>query len=175
MSDARGQDDATPWSQSHTLRRAERVFQVQVQRNLTRNYLAHLVHGMLGQTGFRLINAPTFLPAYIMLLSGGSELTVGLALSLQALGMTLHVGEPSKADFEATHIPGALNVPFQDISAAYRRLDGYGDRIHNFNCPRERGSSSYPFGSSAALKRPATVRPTETGRYRHRLPEQARG
>lgn len=89
MSDARGQGDATPWSSSHARRRAERVFHVQVQRNLTRNYLAHLAHGMLGQTGFRLINAPTFLPAYIMLLSGGSELAVGLALSLQAFGMTL--------------------------------------------------------------------------------------
>lgn len=44
---------------------------------------------MLGQTGFRFINAPTFLPAYIMMLSGGSEFAVGLALSLQALGMTL--------------------------------------------------------------------------------------
>ncbi len=89
MSDAGGQDDATPWSSSHTKRRAERMFHVQVRRNLTRNYLAHLGHGMLGQTGFRLINAPTFLPAYIMLLSGGSELAVGLALSLQAFGMTL--------------------------------------------------------------------------------------
>ena len=48
-----------------------------------------LIHGMLGQTGFRLINAPTFLPAYILMLSGGSDLTVGLALSLQALGMVL--------------------------------------------------------------------------------------
>jgi MFS family permease len=89
MSDAGGQGDREPWSRSHTRRRAERVFHVQVQRNLTRNYLAHLGHGMLGQTGFRLINAPTFLPAYIMLLSGGSEMAVGLALSLQALGMTL--------------------------------------------------------------------------------------
>lgn len=44
---------------------------------------------MLGQTGFRFINAPTFLPAYIMMLSGGSEFAVGLALSLQSLGMTL--------------------------------------------------------------------------------------
>jgi MFS family permease len=89
MSDAGGQGEGEAWSRSHTRRRAERVFHVQVRRNLTRNYLAHLGHGMLGQTGFRLINAPTFLPAYIMLLSGGSELAVGLALSLQALGMTL--------------------------------------------------------------------------------------
>lgn len=44
---------------------------------------------MLGQTGFRLINAPTFMPAYIMMLSGGSNLAVGMALSLQALGMTV--------------------------------------------------------------------------------------
>ena len=48
-----------------------------------------LIHGMLGQTGFRLINAPTFLPAYILMLSGGSNFMVGLALSLQALGMVL--------------------------------------------------------------------------------------
>jgi MFS family permease len=67
--------------------RAERRFQIQVQRNLTRNYIAHLMHGMLGQTGFRLLNAPTFLPAYIMLLSGGSNLAVGIAAALQSFGM----------------------------------------------------------------------------------------
>ena len=44
---------------------------------------------MLGQTGFRLINTPTFLPAYLMMLSGGSEFIVGLALSLQTFGMVL--------------------------------------------------------------------------------------
>jgi MFS family permease len=70
-------------------RRAERLFQLQVQRDLTRNYTAHLIHGMLGQTGFRLVNAPTFMPAFLMLLSGGSQLMVGLGLSLQALGMML--------------------------------------------------------------------------------------
>lgn len=43
---------------------------------------------MLGQTGFRLINAPTFLPAYILLLSG-SNVAVGVALALQSLGMAL--------------------------------------------------------------------------------------
>jgi len=70
-------------------KRAERRYQLDVQRHLTRNYMALLAHGMLGQTGFRLVNAPTFMPAYLMLLSGGSEFVVGLALSLQALGMTL--------------------------------------------------------------------------------------
>lgn len=44
---------------------------------------------MLGQTGFRLLMAPTFLPAYILLLSGGSQFAVGLALSVKALGMML--------------------------------------------------------------------------------------
>ena len=70
-------------------RRAERRFQIQVQRNLTRNFTAHLVHGMLGQTGFRLLNAPTFLPAYIMLLSGGSNMAVGFSSALQSFGMML--------------------------------------------------------------------------------------
>ncbi len=71
----------------HGVRRAERLYQISVRRNLTRNFLAHLGHGMLGQTGFRLLNAPTFLPAYILLLSDGSNFAVGLALALQSLGM----------------------------------------------------------------------------------------
>ena len=62
---------------------------MQVQRDLTRNFIVHLGHGMLGQTGFRLLMAPTFLPAYILLLSGGSQFAVGLALSVKALGMML--------------------------------------------------------------------------------------
>ncbi len=51
--------------------------------------MAHLAHGMLSQTGFRLMNAPTFMPAYIMLLSGGSNLAVGLSSALQSFGMSL--------------------------------------------------------------------------------------
>ena len=65
---------------------AERDYQQQVQRNLRRNFSVHLVHGLLGQTGFRLVSAPTFIPAYILLLSGGSDIAVGLALSLWGLG-----------------------------------------------------------------------------------------
>ena len=52
------------------------------------NYFAMLAHGLLGQTGFRLIMAPTFVPAYIYVLSG-SELIVGLALAAQHLGSAL--------------------------------------------------------------------------------------
>ena len=75
-------------SESHTQRRAERLYQVEVRRNLTRNFVVHLVHGMLGQTGFRLLNAPTFLPAYVLFLSG-SNMAVGVALGLQAFGMAV--------------------------------------------------------------------------------------
>ena len=67
---------------------AEARFQGQVRRFLPRNYAAHLVHGLLGQTGFRLVHAPTFVPDYVYLLSG-SDLAVGLARSLQSLGMFL--------------------------------------------------------------------------------------
>ena len=67
----------------------EAAFAREVEQHLLRNYLAHLAHGLLGQTGFRLLNAPTFLPAYVLLLSGGSDIAVGVVLSLQALGMVL--------------------------------------------------------------------------------------
>ena len=69
--------------------RAERSYQIQVKRNLRRNYAAHLAHGLLGQTGFRLINAPTFMPAYVLLLSNGSNIAVGIALAMQSLGMAI--------------------------------------------------------------------------------------
>lgn len=56
-----------------------------VRRNLKRNYAGHFLHGMLGMTGFRLLNAPTFVPAYLHLLSG-SDIAVGSGLALQQLG-----------------------------------------------------------------------------------------
>lgn len=56
-----------------------------VRDNLKRNYAGHYLHGMLGMTGFRLVNAPTFVPAYLHLLAG-SDALVGLGLSLQQLG-----------------------------------------------------------------------------------------
>jgi MFS family permease len=67
---------------------AEAAYQAEINRNLPRNYFANLAHGLLGQTGFRLINAPTFVPAYIFQLSG-SEFAVGLALGAQTLGGAL--------------------------------------------------------------------------------------
>ena len=53
--------------------------------NLRRNYLGNYLHGMLGMTGFRLVNAPTFLPAYLHMISGSNSI-VGLGLALQQLG-----------------------------------------------------------------------------------------
>lgn len=70
-------------------RHAEKRYTLDVQRHLTRNFLTHLCHGLFGQTGFRLLQAPTFLPAYVLLLSGGSTFAVGLALSIQSIGMAL--------------------------------------------------------------------------------------
>ncbi len=66
----------------------EQSYDKEVHRYLRRNYIAHLLHGLLGQTGFRLVNAPTLIPAYVLMLSG-SEFVVGLTRSLQFLGMFL--------------------------------------------------------------------------------------
>jgi len=66
----------------------EAVLRDRAHRDLRRNYTVHLLHGLLGQTGFRLIQAPTFIPAYVHLLSG-SDVVVGLARASQAFGQFL--------------------------------------------------------------------------------------
>ncbi|MEQ1754003.1 MAG: MFS transporter [Micropepsaceae bacterium] len=63
----------------------EAQFHRDVAANLMRNYLSQLAHGMLAMTGFRLVNAPTFVPAYLFALSGSTS-TVGLVLAMQYLG-----------------------------------------------------------------------------------------
>jgi MFS family permease len=68
------------------LEKAEDVYEKFVWANLRRNFTAHYIHGMLGMTGFRLVNAPTFIPAYLHQMSGGSDALVGLGLGLQQLG-----------------------------------------------------------------------------------------
>ena len=65
---------------------AEAAYDAFVLKHLPRNYAAHYVHGMLGMTGFRLFNAPTFMPAYLHMISGGSNAIVGLGQALQQLG-----------------------------------------------------------------------------------------
>src|SRR5258708_34925358 len=64
---------------------AEAAYDRFVWKNLPRNFAGHFIHGMLGMTGFRLFNAPTFLPAYLHLLSA-SDFIVGLGQSLPQLG-----------------------------------------------------------------------------------------
>ena len=63
----------------------EAAFESFIWDNLRRNYVGNFVHGMLGMTGFRLINASTFMPAYLHLVSG-SNTVVGLGLALQQVG-----------------------------------------------------------------------------------------
>jgi len=67
---------------------AEEAYEKFVWDNLPRNFAGHFLHGMLGMTGFRIFNAPTFLPAYLHLISppGFSSLIVGGGQALQSLG-----------------------------------------------------------------------------------------
>lgn len=66
----------------------EARFRAEVEAALPRNYATHLVHGMLGRTGFQIIQAPTFLPAYVYALSGSAAI-VGVARACQALGQVV--------------------------------------------------------------------------------------
>ena len=66
----------------------ERRFHAEVQRDLKRNVTAHVIHGMLGQTGFRIVETPTLVPAYVFAISG-STTAVGIARAAQALGTLL--------------------------------------------------------------------------------------
>ncbi len=89
MSDSHPSSEAaSPAGASTPEPTAEERFDAEVRANLARNYGAYLAHGLLGQTGFRLIQAPTFIPAYVYLLSG-SDVAVGLARGFQALGSLL--------------------------------------------------------------------------------------
>jgi MFS family permease len=66
----------------------EATFDALVRAYLPRNFAAHLAHGLLGQTGMRLINAPTFVPLYIANLAG-FDAAAGIARGLQYFGMFL--------------------------------------------------------------------------------------
>jgi MFS family permease len=71
---------------------AETAYQRFVDTNLPRNFAGHFIHGMLGMTGFRIFNAPTFLPAYLHLITRampGSDLWVSAGVALQQLGSVI--------------------------------------------------------------------------------------
>jgi MFS family permease len=55
-----------------------------VARHYRRNLTLHLLYGLFGTTGWRLIMAPTFVPDYVYRL-GGSQLVVGALLSCGGL------------------------------------------------------------------------------------------
>ena len=67
---------------------AEAAYEAFVWKHLKRNYAAHYLHGMLGMTGFRMLSAPTLLPAFLATLSGSSAF-VGLGLALQQVGQII--------------------------------------------------------------------------------------
>ncbi len=71
-----------------TAEEREAAYEAFVAKNLKRNFAGHFTHGTLGMTGFRLVNAPTFVPAYLHMLSHSDVLT-GLGLALQQLGGTI--------------------------------------------------------------------------------------
>ena len=76
--------------------------------NLRRNYLGNYLHGMLGLTGFRLVNAPTFLPAYLHMISGSNTI-VGLGLALQQLGgITSPIFAGTQIEHRKKVMPAAL-------------------------------------------------------------------
>jgi MFS family permease len=86
----------------------ESEYEAFVWANLKRNYLGHFLHGMLGMTGWRLVSAPTFLPAYLHAVSGSSAI-VGLGLALQQLGgvVTPVVGA-ANVEHRAKVVPAAM-------------------------------------------------------------------
>jgi MFS family permease len=71
---------------------AEAAYQRFVDDNLPRNFAGHFIHGMLGMTGFRIFNAPTFLPAYLHLIARAlpfSDMVVASGVALQNLGSVI--------------------------------------------------------------------------------------
>ena len=82
-------DQSSRAEPTQTPEEAEAAYEKFVWDNLKRNYIGNYLHGMLGMTGFRLVNAPTFLPAYLHTLAGavpGADAIVGLGLALQQAG-----------------------------------------------------------------------------------------
>ncbi|MBX3483785.1 MFS transporter [Phenylobacterium sp.] len=86
----------------------EAAYEKFVWDNLKRNYLGNYLHGMLGMTGFRLVNAPTFLPAYLHAVSGSNAI-VGLGLALQQLGGVISpIFGATKVEHRTKVMPAAM-------------------------------------------------------------------
>ena len=103
--------------------------ELDVQRDLPRNFTALLVHGLLGQTGFRLINAPTFLPHFASELAGASEQRHGdqcgaepRAVHLAALRRVRHEAPPVREARSACCSAPRCGVPAPPASGGVARL-----------------------------------------------------
>lgn len=95
---------------SSTRAERETAFAAEVEGNLRRNTIANFVHGMLGLTGFRLIYAPTLIPAYIQMMTG-SALMVGLGQSLLQVGAVVSpVMSASRLEHRARILPVAVTI-----------------------------------------------------------------
>lgn len=81
-----------------------------VDQNLKRNFAANFIHGVLGMTGFRLIYAPTIIPAYIVLLTG-SAAAVGVGAALLQLGATVSpIASGARIEHRSHILPYAIRV-----------------------------------------------------------------
>jgi len=78
----------------------------QVERDLPGNFAALLAHGLLGQTGFRLVNAPTFLPHFASTLAGSASGSTVMR-AVQSLGQFL---SPLAAVTVVEHRPHAKRL-----------------------------------------------------------------
>ena len=88
------------WSRHHAF----------VEANLKRNYAATLIHGVFGMTGFRLIYAPTIIPAYLYVQTG-SAAAVGLGMALLQLGGTLSpILSGARVESRSHILPYAITV-----------------------------------------------------------------
>jgi MFS family permease len=95
-------------SEETDLAAREAAYEKFVWDNLKRNYLGNYLHGMLGMTGFRLVNAPTFLPAYLHMVSGSNAI-VGLGLALQQVGGVISpIFGASKIEHRTKVMPAAI-------------------------------------------------------------------
>ena len=92
------------------LARREADYDRFVEDNLRANYIAHFAHGMLGMTGFRILMAPTFLPAYLFALTGSNTL-VGLGQGLLQAGAAVSpVMSASELEHRTRVMPRAIRI-----------------------------------------------------------------
>lgn len=123
----------------------EAAYEKFVWDNLKRNYLGNYLHGMLGMTGFRLVNAPTFLPAYLHMISG-SNAVVGLGLALQQVGGIISpIFAGSKVEHRKKVMPAAV------LMGSLGRVAILGIALSGWFVPNKVFGVSLPWGQTIAV------------------------